>query len=233
MEFVDIDPTPTGELLGKPSGVWGCGRSHFEPVDWGHDSISEGRWRLHIRYVGAPARWVAFCAAAIAASQHLAPKLGATTTSVRPEVMQPQEDVRGVFGVEGVEGGPEGERPEKRARVEKASADEDEEAELNRSGVFDDSDDGAYEEFHASGSIPGASRARPGVVEPEEGREVRTAKPPYVPSEKERRQHNATHFPLRSWCEHCVRGRGIASKHSQGDGEEIGGVGEMHVDYCF
>ena len=28
------------------------------------------------------------------------------------------------------------------------------------------------------------------------------------PSEEERRTHNLTHLPYRSWCEHCVKGRG-------------------------
>ena len=91
--------------------------------------------------------------------------------------------------------------------------------------MFEDEDDGDYKEFHAQeeevGDTKSSSRSRSGVVEPPEGRPVRTATPPYVPSEQERRAHNVTHFPPRSWCEHCVRGRGLASKHVRGDGEQI------------
>ena len=71
------------------------------------------------------------------------------------------------------------------------------------------------------------------MVEPEEGRAVRTAKAPYVPSEQERREHAVTHFPPRSWCDCCVRGPGKAANHSQADGDQIGEVGELHFDYCF
>ena len=31
---------------------------------------------------------------------------------------------------------------------------------------------------------------------------------PGEPSEEERREHNLTHLPYRSWCKHCVGGRG-------------------------
>eukprot|EP00974_Lingulodinium_polyedra_P055804 5367180-Lingulodinium_polyedra.AAC.1 len=40
-----------------------------------------------------------------------------------------------------------------------------------------------------------------------------------------------THLPFRSWCSHCVRGRGRAADHrAVQDGR---GVDEVHVDYCF
>ena len=29
-----------------------------------------------------------------------------------------------------------------------------------------------------------------------------------MPSEEERRDHEMTHLPYRSWCRHCIRGRG-------------------------
>ena len=31
---------------------------------------------------------------------------------------------------------------------------------------------------------------------------------PKEPSEEERKDHALTHLPFRSWCRHCVRGRG-------------------------
>ena len=52
-----------------------------------------------------------------------------------------------------------------------------------------------------------------GHVEEDEGRAVRVPVTPYVPTEKERREHNVTHYPHRTWCDTCMRGRGIAGKH--------------------
>ena len=34
-----------------------------------------------------------------------------------------------------------------------------------------------------------------------------------VPTAAEREERELTHFPYRSWCADCVRGRGIASHH--------------------
>ena len=31
---------------------------------------------------------------------------------------------------------------------------------------------------------------------------------PREPSAEERKEHELTHLPFRSWCRHCVRGRG-------------------------
>ena len=52
--------------------------------------------------------------------------------------------------------------------------------------------------------------------EDEEGRTARAKAMPYVPSDKERREHNATHYLFQSWCEHCVAGRAIAGPHLHG-----------------
>ena len=37
---------------------------------------------------------------------------------------------------------------------------------------------------------------------------ARKVREPRMPSDRERREHEATHCPYRSWCEHCVRGAG-------------------------
>ena len=42
---------------------------------------------------------------------------------------------------------------------------------------------------------------------------------PYMPSQSERDDHNLTHAQYRSWCEHCVRGRGVEMAHRAGDGD--------------
>ena len=39
---------------------------------------------------------------------------------------------------------------------------------------------------------------------------------PGRPSKREIEEHEATHMPYRSWCPHCVRGRGQASPHPRG-----------------
>ncbi len=55
---------------------------------------------------------------------------------------------------------------------------------------------------------------------------------PKMPSDGERREHELTHLPYRSWCRHCVRGRGKEEPCRRGAGEE-GGLPEFHVDYMF
>ena len=58
------------------------------------------------------------------------------------------------------------------------------------------------------------AQERPGGVvdanleESEEGEAPRALRDPGMPTDRERREHMLTHIPFRSWCEHCVRGRG-------------------------
>ena len=138
-------------------------------------------------------------------------------------------------------------RPVKRQRREddREDGEQDEYEDLVRSGVWDDEEcgdnGGEDERGRSSGNGRGEGLGRSsgsgggrGVVEPDvEGRPVRTATPPYVPSAKERRDHDATHYPPGSWCRYCVEGRGIASPHGRNAEEKIGDVGELHLDYCF
>ena len=76
-----------------------------------------------------------------------------------------------------------------------------------------------------------------GVIEPDdeptEGRKVRVPTLPYVPTEKERRDHNVTHYPHRTWCEICMAGRAVAGAHRRNDEESDPSAGEFHFDYCF
>ena len=57
-------------------------------------------------------------------------------------------------------------------------------------------------------------------------------KDPIMPSEDEIEEHNLTHLPYRSWCVHCVRGRGEATPHRMMERDEDA-VPELHLDYCF
>ena len=66
-----------------------------------------------------------------------------------------------------------------------------------------------------------------------EGRPVRTRAVPYVPTDKDRREHNLTHYPFRAWCACCVAGRAAAGAHYRGSDKEVPMGGEFHFDYCF
>ena len=54
---------------------------------------------------------------------------------------------------------------------------------------------------------------------------------PREPSEEERKEHEMTHLPYRSWCKHCVGGRGKDAPHTKQDTQ--GELHEMHFDYAF
>ena len=69
-------------------------------------------------------------------------------------------------------------------------------------------------------------------AEPEEARVPRAARDPGEPSDEERRRHECTHLPYRSWCRYCVQGR-MQNPPRQ---SHIGGahdVPEVALDYCF
>ena len=53
-----------------------------------------------------------------------------------------------------------------------------------------------------------------------------------LPSPEEEAEHMLTHLPYRSWCVHCVRGKGKTADHRRGQGDDRG-VQEVHLDYCF
>lgn len=66
-----------------------------------------------------------------------------------------------------------------------------------------------------------------------EGRAVRGPIHPYVPTEKERQEHNRTHYPHRTWCECRVAGRAVAGVHSRNREDSDPNACEFHFDYCF
>ena len=72
-------------------------------------------------------------------------------------------------------------------------------------------------------------------VEPEEledgARRTVKMQDPKLPSVEEIREHSITHLPYRSWCRHCVRGRGREMNHKAA--EEKQGMHEIHMDLCF
>ena len=54
---------------------------------------------------------------------------------------------------------------------------------------------------------------------------------PKEPSEEERRNHELTHLPYRSWCRHCVGGRGTNAPHKKQNSH--GDLHELHLDFAF
>ena len=85
------------------------------------------------------------------------------------------------------------------------------------------------------GQEPEAAEDRPEVEgeEAEEEAEVpRKAREPSEPTDEERRRHEMTHLPFRSWCPHCVRGR-MANPPHRDLGPPPGqmGVPEVAMDY--
>ena len=63
---------------------------------------------------------------------------------------------------------------------------------------------------------------------------VRTMQDPKLPTKEEVKEHyESAHMPYRSWCHHCVRGRGRERDHRRRGEQEQQGVPEYHFDYCF
>ena len=46
-----------------------------------------------------------------------------------------------------------------------------------------------------------------------EGRDMKIFRSPLLPSKADVEHHELTHCPYRSWCRHCVRGRGVEASH--------------------
>ena len=86
----------------------------------------------------------------------------------------------------------------------------------------------------------GSDAARPSREEDaqedlaEEADRPRAAASPRSPSKKEVADHELTHFPFRSWCEDCVRGRATGHKHSSVTGEAAeSSVARVRMDYGY
>ena len=70
--------------------------------------------------------------------------------------------------------------------------------------------------------------------EGEEGRVPRKIQAPVYVSKVEREEHELTHTPYRSWCDHCVRCRGRNTQHRKaGKEEKKSDVSRVAFDYFF
>ena len=75
-----------------------------------------------------------------------------------------------------------------------------------------------------------------GEMEGEQAREAVKVRTPVRVSKEERERHELTHTPFRSWCRHCVMGRGRNQEHKKVDrdeGEEESAVPRISMDYFF
>ena len=72
------------------------------------------------------------------------------------------------------------------------------------------------------------------LEEGEEGRVPRTIPAPIYVSKAERQEHELTHTPYRSWCDHCVRCRGRNTQHRKaGKEDRKSNVPRVAFDYFF
>ena len=60
--------------------------------------------------------------------------------------------------------------------------------------------------------------------EVEEAATAKLLKSPSAPSRQEMLEHSLNHYPFRSWCIHCVKGKSKSSKHSTTGGMEESSV---------
>ena len=71
-------------------------------------------------------------------------------------------------------------------------------------------------------------------VEAEESRKPNIAKRPYTPTRAEIEAHLPLHLEYRSWCPHCVAGKGISMQHRRATERELEELGiTISLCYCF
>jgi hypothetical protein len=80
--------------------------------------------------------------------------------------------------------------------------------------------------------ICGVSDGEDDVDDAEFGvRATQKVKDPKMPKQEEIEEHEKTHLPYRSWCRHCVRGRGKEALHKKM--KEKPDINEVHFDFFF
>ena len=99
-----------------------------------------------------------------------------------------------------------------RAYSDLAALDDDEGTAVESSKAFRDLDKAAGPETDF-----GAAPAAISASEEQDAQERDVLKPkrsPHLPTEEERRAHEVSHVPYRSWCPACVAGRGKSDRHT-------------------
>ena len=97
----------------------------------------------------------------------------------------------------------------------------------------------------SGGEVPGRKRPREGEEpeepergegqeEGEEAREVKAPPIPDTPSREQVRLHRLTHRPFRSWCPHCIRGKGRSDPHKKSSQKGVESeIPKIASDYFF
>ena len=92
-------------------------------------------------------------------------------------------------------------------------------------------EEGDWEEL--IGKEPEGGYEIPSSGDGEEWRRPRVKRRPDMPTTQDIDEHFPLHLNYRSWCAHCVAGRGVSDRHMSGDkSEEPLGV-TWHADYAF
>ena len=68
---------------------------------------------------------------------------------------------------------------------------------------------------------------------PHEAARPKALPDPRKPTPAEVREHELTHLPYRSWCRHCVRGKGKNAPHRELQAEQEHEIPHVSADYCF
>ena len=83
-------------------------------------------------------------------------------------------------------------------------------------------------------AIEGEAQVEAREEEPEEVKEVSAPPVPTLPSLAEVLRHRLTHRPFRSWCPHCIKGKGREDKHGQSSQKfTVPGIPKIVADYFF
>ena len=97
-----------------------------------------------------------------------------------------------------------------------------------------DSDEAASEDEQEPAGVDAPEDCETVEAEGEEQVDVRVLEKPMMPSKAERDKHDSTHATYRTWCAHCVRGRGQSSHHSSwARKNNPSELPEIVMDYCF
>ena len=102
-------------------------------------------------------------------------------------------------------------------------------------------------ESRDTGGSSASNEAAPGATsegqdeedreEMDEGRTPIAMTVPEGPSINEREEHELTHIPFRSWCEHCVKGRARSKAHRRRNPEikreELSKVTRVYMDFYY
>ena len=100
--------------------------------------------------------------------------------------------------------------------------------------AVDEEGGGAERKRARQEGLPGESAEEKGADESEEAREVKAPRIPDAPSRAQVLQHRLTHRPFRSWCPHCVRGKGRADQHRRSSQKDIeSDIPKLASDYFF